>query len=152
MPVYEYRCRSCQKLSSHFFRSFSAVTEVDCPQCGAKDLERVISRVAIVKGEASRLSNLDTRDYVGKLYGDGLDKRELTSWARRMSKELGGEMGAHFHESAEKIEAGEMVHGLYDPEHALRYAADTQRQRLGEGKKEDEPKSDEPMTIADLHP
>ncbi len=112
-------------------------------------MERLISRVAKVKGETtSRLSEFDSRDYLGAL--DGHDRRSLSHWARRMGKELGGEMGAHLHESAEKVEAGEMVHSLYDPVHALRYPVESHKARLEEEKGEQEPKKDEPLTIADM--
>ncbi len=148
MPIYEYRCTSCKKISSHLFRSFSAISAVSCSSCQGQSMERLISRVAIIKGEANRLNEFDTRDYLGTL--DGQDPRSLSRWARRMSKELGGEVGAHLHESAEKVEAGEMVHGLYDPEHALRYSVESQKEKLAKEKGEQEPKSDEPLTIADM--
>ena len=46
MPIYEYRCRRCgQEFERR--RSFSDDdAEVECPKCGTKGPERVISRVA----------------------------------------------------------------------------------------------------------
>ncbi len=46
MPIYEYRCASCGRTASIFFRSIS-VAEPDpaCPHCGERRLERRMSRV-----------------------------------------------------------------------------------------------------------
>ena len=42
MPIYEYRCKKCnnsfEKLVFFFF-----LEEVKCPECGNKDVEKVIS-------------------------------------------------------------------------------------------------------------
>ncbi len=46
MPIYEYRCNSCSRKASVFFRSI-AVVESDpaCPHCGERTLRRLMSRV-----------------------------------------------------------------------------------------------------------
>jgi putative FmdB family regulatory protein len=55
MPMYEYHCKSCQ---SEFERLVRTGTVPTCPQCGASDLERVVSRIAPAgKIEAIRASN-----------------------------------------------------------------------------------------------
>lgn len=46
MPIYEYRCTSCQRKASLFFRSIAvADTDPACPHCGHHDLQRLMSRV-----------------------------------------------------------------------------------------------------------
>ncbi len=49
MPIYEYRCADCQKESTVFFPSFSAVTPPACPHCGSGNVRRLISLVAAVR-------------------------------------------------------------------------------------------------------
>jgi len=41
MPLYEYECKSCDDLVEILFRSESEVPE--CPQCGNRQLTRVLS-------------------------------------------------------------------------------------------------------------
>ena len=51
MPIYEYRCGTCSHLFSHFLRSIKQAEEEPappCPHCGAVDVHRVISRVAVI--------------------------------------------------------------------------------------------------------
>ena len=46
MPIYEYRCVSCNEKSSFFTRSVSARVDPVCQQCGSEDMHRVISPVS----------------------------------------------------------------------------------------------------------
>ena len=43
MPIYEYRCESCNGKSSFFVRSVNAPVDAVCAQCGSSDMRRVIS-------------------------------------------------------------------------------------------------------------
>jgi putative FmdB family regulatory protein len=45
MPLYEFRCRSCEALSEHFLRVSSP--DPVCPSCQSTDVGRVISRSAV---------------------------------------------------------------------------------------------------------
>ena len=60
MPIYEYGCYDCRKRVNVFFRSFSDVEtkEAACPRCGGSNLKRLISKVAFVRSEESRLETL----------------------------------------------------------------------------------------------
>ena len=45
MPIYEYRCASCDHKSTFFTRSIYAEVQAICQKCGSVEMERVISRV-----------------------------------------------------------------------------------------------------------
>jgi len=49
MPIYEYRCGSCGRVSSFFTRSISARLEPSCAHCQSKDMQRRMSRFALGK-------------------------------------------------------------------------------------------------------
>lgn len=53
MPIYEYRCRACAKVSSFFLRSMNSELEPACSQCQSKDMERRMSSFAMGKTVAS---------------------------------------------------------------------------------------------------
>ena len=58
MPIYEYQCRQCGEVFSHFWRSISAAHENDslqCPTCGSANTVRVVSQVAVL-GELGGLT------------------------------------------------------------------------------------------------
>ena len=42
MPIYDYKCQECEKISEIFVRNpGSEVTK--CPECGSENMERIIS-------------------------------------------------------------------------------------------------------------
>ena len=43
MPIYEYRCGGCSAVSSKLVYSWSAASELECPQCSGTDMERLMS-------------------------------------------------------------------------------------------------------------
>ena len=60
MPIYEYRCGACRRRSSLFYQTFSAAERAEprCEHCGSADVSRLVSRVAVLKSEESRLDDL----------------------------------------------------------------------------------------------
>ena len=49
MPIYEYRCGSCEKKSSFFTRSISTPLQPVCSHCQSTHMQRTISPVAYHK-------------------------------------------------------------------------------------------------------
>lgn len=54
MPIYEYRCSSCRHEFELLVRSD---TPLSCPQCGAPEPERLLSRVAPAGRSAALVSS-----------------------------------------------------------------------------------------------
>ena len=51
MPIYEYTCADCGRLSSVFLKSMNAEAKLACTHCGGKKLSRALSRFAYHKSE-----------------------------------------------------------------------------------------------------
>ncbi|MHB8619458.1 MAG: FmdB family zinc ribbon protein [Chloroflexota bacterium] len=105
MPLYEYRCGQCRKRSSILFRSFSEVNQPVCPHCGSAAMSKLVSRVATIRSEESRLEALADPSSMAGLDED--DPKSVASWARRMGSELGEDMGDDFDEMVDAMERGE---------------------------------------------
>ena len=58
MPIYEYRCQSCQRKFSMLNRSFSEIKEPICTHCGSDGGTRLISRVTVIKSPADFMSGM----------------------------------------------------------------------------------------------
>jgi putative FmdB family regulatory protein len=52
MPVYDFRCHDCGKVSEIFVRSAQGQT-VCCPACGSKDTEKLMSASYMIKTDSS---------------------------------------------------------------------------------------------------
>jgi len=107
MPVYEYRCNGCGRRVTLFLRSFSEVEAMSprCSFCGGEDLTRLISRVAVARSEESRLEELASPSSLAGL--DENDPKSIARWMKRMSGEMGEDLGDEFHEMVDRLEAGE---------------------------------------------
>lgn len=106
MPIYEYRCRDCRRRVSLFYRSFSDTRdEPTCPRCGGTQLNRLISRVAIVRSEEGHLDDLTDPSALGDL--DENDPKSIARWMRKMSAESGEGMPQEFDEVVDRLEAGQ---------------------------------------------
>ena len=108
MPIYEYRCGACRRRSSLFYQTFSAAERAEprCEHCGSVDVTRLVSRVAVLKSEESRMDDL--ADDAALADVDENDPRSIARWARRMGEQLGDDVGDDFREMVDQLEAGEM--------------------------------------------
>lgn len=123
MPIHEYRCHDCKRRVSIFWRSFSEAEAgtSKCPRCGGTNLTRRVSRVRFVRSEESRLDDLaDPTDFPDF---DENDPKSLGRWMRKMSAEVGEDLGPEFDEVVGRLEAGE------DPEEIEK----TMPELMGEG-------------------
>ena len=107
MPIYEYRCSTCQERVSILVRSISKMerTTPRCPRCGSQALRRLISRVAVVRSEETRLESLADINTSSDI--DENNPRSIGRWIRRMSAEMEGNLSAEFAEVADRLEAGQ---------------------------------------------
>ena len=108
MPIYEYFCQDCRRRVSVFYRTIgaAAVAEPRCPRCQGARLTRLISRVAVVRSQETRLDALADPTMLAGL--DEEDPRTLGRMMRQMSSELGEEMDdPEFTEVIERLESGQ---------------------------------------------
>ena len=91
MPIYEYRCTDCNRITNVFVRSVSAdITEVRCDHCGSLKVERAISKFGIGKTVKSVIE-----EYGDPSLDDGAeyrDPRQIGRWAERKFEEYGMEI------------------------------------------------------------
>ena len=107
MPVYEYRCPSCGKKNTVFFRSFSQASDKSppCSHCGGDGLIRLVSRVARFRPG----DEFTAMDDLGSV--DENDPKSMSRWLRQAGRELGDEAGPEFQEMVERMESGEELDG-----------------------------------------
>ncbi len=111
MPIYEYRCQDCGRLSSVFTRSVSSPVNAACKHCGSGRLEKSLSRFAYHKSEGDIL-----RDYGAepKRLDDYKDPRQIGRWAERKFDEFGIEMPREAREMIDAAREGEFPEPIKD--------------------------------------
>lgn len=62
MPIYEYRCQECGKLTSVFSRKVGFDGDVTCEACGSGKTERAISTFAFTKSASDDFGGMDMGD------------------------------------------------------------------------------------------
>lgn len=114
MPIYEFLCQDCGKVSSYLVMNIRVPFSPACKKCQSLKMTRLISRVARVRSEESRLESLADPSKFADL--DERDPVSMARWMKKMGKELGEDLGEDFEaivdeameeEAKGKKEAGE---------------------------------------------
>lgn len=105
MPIYQYRCLNCKKRFevSLSYKEYGEKS-VQCPHCTSDKIQRRIGRIRVAKSEESRMDSLT--DPSG-LEGLENDPRALGKMMRKMSNEMGEDVGPEFDEVVDRLEAGQ---------------------------------------------
>jgi putative FmdB family regulatory protein len=91
MPIYEYRCEDCGKISEFLVMSHDDTFTPQCNRCKSKKMSRVLSRVRVLRSEESRMESLADPSKWGGL--DEKDPKSMAKWMKRMGQELGEDAG-----------------------------------------------------------
>lgn len=106
MPVYEFRCQDCRRLVRLTY-SVAEYGEAEpvCPHCQSRNLKRRIGRIALAKSEDARVDSLMDESALAGL--DEEDPKSIGRFMRKMSREMGEDLGDEFNEVVDRLESGE---------------------------------------------
>jgi len=90
MPIYEFRCDNCGKISEFLLIKTDEVFIPQCKRCKSKKMSRVLSRVRVIRSDESRMESLADPSKWGDI--DERDPKSMAKWMKRMGKELGEDM------------------------------------------------------------
>lgn len=109
MPRYGYHCQNCGK-KFRIFMSYEeyGAREVACPFCESTELKRLIDRIRFLRSEDSRLEDMESM-FSNPDALDGLEDnpREMGRLIRKMSEEMGEDLGPEFDEVVNRLEKGQ---------------------------------------------
>ena len=91
MPIYEYRCENCGKISEFLLIITDEAFTPRCKRCKSKKMSRILSRVRIIRSEESRMESLADPSKWGDI--DEKDPKSMAKLMKRMGKEMGEDMG-----------------------------------------------------------
>ena len=79
--------------------------EPECPHCHGRNLKRRIGRIALAKSEDARMDTMMDDSALAGLDED--DPKSIGRFMRKMSREMGEDMGDEFNEVVDRLESGE---------------------------------------------
>lgn len=94
MPIYEFLCQDCGKISSFLVMNIRTPFSPECKKCQSKKMTRLISRVARIRSEESRLESLADPSKFSDL--DERDPASMARWMKKKGKDLGEDLGEDF--------------------------------------------------------
>ena len=102
MPIYEYRCEDCGRVSEFLLIKTDEIFVPQCKRCRSKKMSRVLSKVKVIRSEESRMESLADPSKWGDL--DERDPKSMAKWMKKMGKELGEDMEGMDEEVDQAIE------------------------------------------------
>lgn len=100
MPIYEYRCQECRRISSFLILNRRDPFVPVCKGCGSQSLERVLSRVHVRLSEETRLERLaDPSAWAG---ADENDPQSVAKVLKKMGQEMGEDFPGEVDELVEE--------------------------------------------------
>ena len=111
MPIYEYKCQDCDRLTSVFVKSMSSEVDATCRHCGGSKLSRAISGFAYHKSEQTILAEYGAEP---KRVEDYRDPRQIGRWVERRFTEMGEELPDQTRRMIDAAREGELPPPLTD--------------------------------------
>ncbi len=105
MPIYEYKCDECGRLTSVFTKSMSAKVDAECNSCGSKKMSKALSKFAYHQSTSRVLEQHGTEP---TSLEDYKDPRQIGRWAERKFDEYGMDMPEKAKEMIDAAREGEM--------------------------------------------
>jgi putative FmdB family regulatory protein len=116
MPIYEYRCQDCGKVSEFLLTRTDEDFVPQCKKCKSKKMSRVLSKVRVIRSEESRMESLADPSKWGNL--DEKDPASMARWMKKMGKEFGEDM---------REDIDEMVDSAIDEERSGKSGEDSEQ-------------------------
>lgn len=107
MPIYEYQCDACGKVSEFLLIRTDEKFTPQCKRCNSKKMTRVLSRVRVIRSEESRMESLADPSKWGDI--DEKDPKSMAKWMKKMGKEMGEDMGEDVDQMVEGAMEEEMA-------------------------------------------
>ena len=101
MPLYEYRCDDCQKVTAVLVRSSSDDKQPNCEHCQSANVEKLISKFSFRPSWGDSLNWAPSRETTSDL--DESSGASVDKYMGRIKKEMGGQTTPGFNRERREI-------------------------------------------------
>lgn len=93
MPIFEFRCRACGKRFSALIGMTAEADDTRCPNCGAIDADKLVSRFARYRNEDDRIDEVaDQLELMGEPDSPSAMREMVRSMGKAMDEDVSDEM------------------------------------------------------------
>ncbi len=114
MPIYEYRCDDCGRVTSVFLRSVSSKFDARCEHCDSRNLSRLMSKVNRLKTEQDVLQELGAPGVGGRPEDAYKDPRQIGRWLEKRFEDYGMEVPEETRDMIDAAREGELPEPIKD--------------------------------------
>jgi putative FmdB family regulatory protein len=111
MPIYEFKCQDCGRLTNVFVKSVRSSYRARCQHCGGGQLERVVSGFAYHKSDQTILDEYGSEP---RRLEDYKDPRQIGRWVERKFREQGMEVPDEARKMIDAAREGEFPEPVKD--------------------------------------
>jgi|TARA_Y100000031_G_scaffold128214_1_gene146411 putative FmdB family regulatory protein len=104
MPLYEYRCGDCGRVSTVLTFSWSNAGAIVCQKCGRSNMSRLVSRFAFHRSWGDSLNWVPGEEMLGDTDED--DPQRLDQFMGQVKDEMGGQVSPDFESLRRDTSAG----------------------------------------------
>ena len=104
MPIYEYRCGSCDSISSRLVYSWTSESALECSQCGGAELERIMSAFSFRASWGDSLNWVPSGETSRDV--DESSPASIDQHMGRIKREMGGQTTPEFNRERREIREG----------------------------------------------
>lgn len=110
MPIYEYKCKDCSRLTSAFVRNVEREVAPACQHCGGRT-SRTLSRFAIHKSEQRVREEYGAVPRSAEEYKD---PRQIGRWVEKKFDDYGMELPSEAREMIDAARDGDLPDAVKD--------------------------------------
>jgi putative FmdB family regulatory protein len=89
MPIYEFRCADCGRVTNYFTRKIDTVVKVPCEHCKSANTSRMISKFGRTFSRADILEKYGDPSQGAGGPDDYRDPRQIGGWVEKKFEEYG---------------------------------------------------------------
>jgi putative FmdB family regulatory protein len=109
MPIFEFRCQSCQAKFQTLIGMVEGADKVECPKCGSTDAQKLVSRFMRGRSEDDRVDEIaDHLEQVGEPDSPAAMREMMREMGKAMDDDMSDEMEEMFESDMEGGEDDEI--------------------------------------------